>query len=73
MEYNKYTNAGYWENDWNGIYVAAVVKDGDVEKALLKKSGNLKKECDVQAGDAEIYLVVSGMSSMPLTVSFEED
>lgn len=73
LEYNKYTNAGYWENDWNGIYVAAVVKDGDVEKALLKKSGNLKKECDVQAGDAEIYLVVSGMSSMPLTVSFEED
>ena len=30
-------------------------------------------EFDVSEGDSEIYLVVSGMSSMPLTVRFEEE
>ena len=51
--------------------MAAVVNGEEFESKRLKISEGLELECDVPEGDSEIYLVVSGMSVMPLTVRFE--
>lgn len=70
LEYNKYTNAGYLEHDWNGIYVAAF--DGtEIYSKLLIKDNGYELNVPINSTDAEIYLVVSGMSVMPVTVRFE--
>ena len=72
LDYNKYTNAGYWEHDWNGVYVAAVVNGENLQSGLLKATTEHELDWKVSKGDSEIYLVVSGMSVMPVTVRFEE-
>ena len=70
---NTYGQLGDGTKDWNGIYVAALSDDDYLRNSLLKISNVTELEVPITTMDAEIYLVVSGMSSMPLTVSFEED
>ena len=70
LDYNKYTNAGYWEHDWNGVYVAAF-NGKEFDSKLLIKDNGYELDVPIDSTDEDIYLVVSGMSVMPLTVSFE--
>lgn len=75
LEYNKYTNPSFLAKmpGGAGLYVAAMVTGKDLKSGLLKSTTEQELEFDVSEGDSEIYLVVSGMSSMPLTVRFEEE
>ena len=53
--------------------MAAVVNGGEVKRKLLKISEGTELEVEINTPNAEIYVVVSGMSVMPLTVRFEKE
>ena len=75
LEYNKYTNPSFLAKTPGGagLYVAAMVTGKALKSGLLKSTTEQELEFDVSEDDSEIYLVVSGMSSMPVTVRFEKE
>ena len=72
LEYSPYTNPNYYIDKENGVYVAAYVKNSKYYTAnLLIAKRQTELEFELEQGANEIYLVVSGMSSLPLTVRLE--
>lgn len=80
FEYSPYTNPNYFADPDSGIYVAYAIYQNGVLKSNKSKvllqpqyigySTEFDAE-NVPQGDFDIYVVVSGMSSMPLTLRFE--
>lgn len=81
FEYSPYTNPNYFADPDSGIYVAyAIYQNGILQSnkssvLLQPKYINYSTEFDTEnnipQGDFDIYVVVSGMSSLPLTLRFE--
>ena len=55
---------------YTNIFVVAFV-DGEEPNGALLDDDNLKNEVYVSKKDCTIYLLVSGMSTLPVTVRFE--
>ena len=79
FKYNKFTAPAYYEGLHNGIYlVYGIERDGepiewDSQTLLGPHYKNNPSECtlNLDEGEFNLYIIASGMSALPLTVSFE--
>lgn len=71
LEYNPYTNPGYFCDIENGLYAVAKANDGELNTKLLIPKESTVMDVELKKGDNNIYLLVSGMSALTLTVRFE--
>ena len=73
LEYSEYTSPSHIVGSDDGIFVACSVNGKTPNLAYLKRGSTEKFNIPISYEENidYVYIVVSGMSSMPLTVRFE--